>query len=43
VATLVGSYERRHEDRIALQGPALHAQVRARLQFDDILAVAGAG
>jgi colanic acid/amylovoran biosynthesis protein len=42
VRTLVGSYERRHEDRAALQGPALHAQVRARLQFDDILAAAGA-
>jgi polysaccharide pyruvyl transferase WcaK-like protein len=43
VGTLVSSYERRHEDRVALQAPALHAQVRARLQFDDILTVAGAG
>jgi colanic acid/amylovoran biosynthesis protein len=43
VRTLVTSYERRHEDRDALRGPSLHARQRAKAQFDDILAVAGAG
>ena len=40
VRTLAGSYERRHDDRPALLGAAAHARVRARLQFDDILAAA---
>ncbi len=42
VRTLVDSYERRHDDRVALAGSAAHARVRARYQFDDILAAAEA-
>jgi polysaccharide pyruvyl transferase WcaK-like protein len=40
LARLVESYERRHDDRAAMRRAADHAEVRAQVQFHDLLAVA---
>jgi hypothetical protein len=36
---LIGSYERRHDDRAAARRAASHAQVRARGQMGELLAL----